>query len=84
MAYTRRSGFLTTVQQAANAGSRYNDAFGQLDASLSFVLTDNFKLTAQALNLTKAVNRLYDGSPDRVSGSQLEDRRFYFGVQANF
>jgi iron complex outermembrane receptor protein len=80
LAYTRRSKYLAQVQQALNGGSRFNDAFGQLDASASFSITEAVRLTFEAQNLTKAVNRQYDGVETRLSNSALEDQRLYFGI----
>lgn len=84
LAYTHRSSYLVQVQQAVNGGSRYNNAYGQLDASASFDINDNFRLTFEAQNLTKSIVRQYDGVTTRLSNSALEDQRFYFGVAANF
>jgi iron complex outermembrane recepter protein len=80
LAYTHRSKYLAQVQQAVNAGSRFNDAYGQLDASASFNLTAAARLTLEAQNLTKSVNRQYDGVATRLSNSALEEQRLYFGV----
>ena len=80
LAYSWRDKALILVQDAVNAGSRYNNAYGQLDASASFNLTKALRLTFEAQNLTKQVNRQYDGVETRLDNSSLEDRRFYFGV----
>jgi iron complex outermembrane receptor protein len=71
---------LFQVQQAVNGGSRFNDAYGQLDASASYNLTQAARLTLEAQNLTRSVNRQYDGVATRLSNSALEDQRLYFGV----
>lgn len=84
IAYTRRTKSLVLVQGAVNAGSRYNDGYGQLDASLSYNLTPQFRLTAEAQNLTKAINRQYNGVTARLDNSAMEDRRFFFGVGFTF
>jgi TonB-dependent receptor len=80
LAYTHRSQYLFQVQQALNGGSRFNDSFGQLDASASFNITAAARLTLEAQNLTKSVNRQYDGVETRLSNSALEDQRIYFGL----
>ena len=80
LAYTHRSQYLFQVQQAVNGGSRFNDAYGQLDASASYNLTQAARLTLEAQNLTRSVNRQYDGVATRLSNSALEDQRLYFGV----
>jgi hypothetical protein len=50
-----------------------------LDASASLNLTDHARLTLEAQNLTKSVNRQYDGVEPRLSNSALEEQRLYFG-----
>lgn len=80
LAYSRRSKYLFQVQQAVNAGSRFNDAYGQFDASASFNVTAAMRFTLEAQNITKATNRQYDGVETRLSNSALEDQRLYFGV----
>jgi TonB-dependent receptor len=79
LAYSHRSQYLFLVQQAINGGSRFNDAFGQLDASVSFNITSAARLTFEAQNLTKSVVRQYDGVESRLDNSALEDQRLYFG-----
>jgi len=84
LAYTHRSNYLIQVQQALNAGSRFNDSFSQLDASASFNFNPTVRLTLEAQNLTRAKNRQYDGVGLRLSNSALEDQRVYLGVAVTF
>lgn len=84
LAYTHRSEYLVQVQQAVNAGSRYNDSFSQLDASASFNINETVRITLEAQNLTKAINRQYDTISTRLDNSSLEDQRLYLGVALTF
>lgn len=80
LAYTQRSKYLVQVKQAINAGSQYNDSFSQLDASASFSFNPKIRLTLEAQNLTKAINRQYDTVSARLNNSALEDQRVYMGI----
>lgn len=84
VAYIRRSKYLQGQGSAASGGSSYMQARGQLDASAQINLTSNIRLTAEAINLTRSIERQYLQDPARLLSSLREDRRFFFGVAATF
>lgn len=84
VAYIHRSKYLQGQGSAASGGSSYMQARGQLDASVQINLTQNVRLTAEAINLTRSVERQYLQDPARLLSSLREDRRFFFGVAATF
>ncbi len=84
VAYIRRSKYLQGQGSAASGGSSYMQARGQLDASAQINLTSNIRLTAEAINLTRSVERQYLQDPARLLSSLREDRRLFFGVAATF
>lgn len=84
VAYIRRSKYLQGQGSAASGGSSYMQARGQLDASAQINLTKTVRLTAEAINLTRSVERQYLQDPARLLSSLREDRRFFFGVAATF
>ena len=53
----------------------FNDARGQLDASVTLTVTPNFGLTVDGTNLTNTENRTYYGVASRPQSSVLNDRR---------
>jgi iron complex outermembrane recepter protein len=84
VAYIWRSKFLQGQGSAAAGGSSYQAARGQLDASAQLNLTEHVRLTVDAVNLTKAIERQYLQVPTRLLSSSREDRRIFFGVAASF
>ncbi|MEY2149955.1 TonB-dependent receptor [Rhodanobacter sp. 115] len=55
-----------------------------VDASVSYNLTPNVQLFAQATNLTGEHERYYLVWPDQVAHTQMFDRRYMLGVRAHF
>jgi len=82
--YSWRDTYLNTVQSMAAGGNLYTRAYGQLDASLQYNLTDRIKLNLDLLNITNAANRTYVGHETRTRLYEVNDRRAYFGIRANF
>ncbi|MDH2153083.1 TonB-dependent receptor [Sphingobium yanoikuyae] len=84
VAYIHRSKYLQGQGSAASGGSSYMQARGQLDASAQINLTKTVRLTGEAINLTRSVERQHLQDPARLLSSLREDRRFFFGVAATF
>jgi TonB-dependent receptor len=84
VAYNYRSEYLTNGGSIASGGSNYADARGQVDASASFRINDNFQLTLEGVNLTREINSFYRTNTGRLYSSYLDDRRIYVGVAATF
>ena len=84
IAYTYRSKFLASVDSLALGGARYEDEYGQLDATASVSLSDKVKLTFDAVNLNKAITRQYNGTWSRLTASSVNDTRYTLGFTANF
>lgn len=84
VAYNYRSEYMTGGGSIASGGSNYADARGQVDASASFRINDNFQLTLEGVNLTREINSFYRTNPGRLYSSYLDDRRIYFGVAGAF
>ena len=88
-AYNWRSEFVVTVRDDLFPFSPiYQDAGGQLDASIFYNVTDNIKLGVQGVNLLDEVTNLstvidYDGTRVR-SASFRNDRRYTFIARFNF
>lgn len=84
LAYTYRSKFLVALDSAALGGARYEDEYGQLDASASLALSDRFRLTLDATNLNKAITRQYNGTWSRLTAASVNDTRYTLGITASF
>ena len=53
----------------------FNDARGQVDASLTYTVNQNFALTVDGVNLTNTENKTYYGVASRPQSSVINDRR---------
>ena len=84
VAYIYRSSYLLGQGSAAAGGSSYVAGRGQLDASGQVNLTRSVRLTVEAINLTRAMDRQYLQTPLRLLNAAREDRRIFFGVAATF
>lgn len=89
-AYNWRSRFLLTAADVIFPyTSVFNDATGQLDASIFLSLTKNIKVGVQGVNLTNEVTKTlqaYTGDPSLLAPRSyfVNDRRFSFVVRGNF
>jgi TonB-dependent receptor len=83
LAYTWRDNFLQ-VASGRNGEPEYFDAYGQLDAGLSYEVTPQFTVFADALNLNDAKEFIYSVSTDRTKEYRKTGRRFSGGVRVRF
>ncbi|GAA5441848.1 hypothetical protein Misp06_00009 [Microbulbifer sp. NBRC 101763] len=67
-----------------NGNPLSNDAFGQLDASFSYNVTDNAQITLEAVNLTNEQVVEYSEYEDRLMSLYENGRRFVVGARYNF
>ncbi|NWK99007.1 TonB-dependent receptor [Sphingobium lactosutens] len=83
VAYTWRDNFLQ-VASGRNGEPEYFNAYGQLDAGLSFEVTPNFTIFADAINLNNAKEFIYSVSEDRTKEYRKTGRRLSGGVRVRF
>jgi iron complex outermembrane recepter protein len=83
LAYTWRDKFLQ-VASGRNGEPEYFNAYGQLDASLSYDVAENFTIFADAINLNDAREFLYSVTPDRTKEYRKVGRRFSAGARFRF
>ena len=89
-AYNWRSRFLLTAADVIFPyTSIFNEATGQLDASIFINLNQNIKFGVQGVNLLNEVTKTsqaYSGDPDRLAPRSyfMNDRRFSFIIRGNF
>ncbi len=84
LAYAWRDEYLSEVRASDDQRSNFTDAYGQLDASVRFTLTDNITLTFDALNITEEEVYLFSERKDRNRAYGLTGRFLSFGVRAKF
>ncbi|HVI99008.1 MAG TPA: TonB-dependent receptor [Sphingomonas sp.] len=82
-AYTWRGGFLQ-VASGRNGDPEYFDSYGQLDASISYAITDNITVMVDALNLTDEDEFIYSTTRDRTKEYRTVGRRYSAGVRFRF
>lgn len=76
VAYNWRSKYVVTTRgNGSGELPIFNAARGQLDASVTYTVNENFALTVDGVNLTDTENRTYYGIPSRPQSSVLNDRR---------
>ncbi|MEM9963825.1 MAG: TonB-dependent receptor [Asticcacaulis sp.] len=83
LAYTWRDNFLKTAI-GRNTEPEYFDAYGQLDASLSYDVTKNFTVFVDGLNLTDEEEFLYSVSEDRTKEFRTTGKRVSFGLRYRY
>ncbi|WP_298395506.1 TonB-dependent receptor [Sphingobium sp.] len=83
VAYTWRDNFLQ-VASGRNGEPEYFNAYGQLDAGLSYEVTPNFTIFADAINLNDAKEFIYSVSADRTKEYRKTGRRLSGGVRVRF
>ena len=88
VAYNWRSDFLLNTTDVITRLPVYNEANGQLDASLKYQITDNFQLGVQGVNLLSSVTKntvQIDDDGQRVLRSLFEnDRRISMIARMTF
>ena len=62
----------------------FQKSYGQLDGQISYKLTKNFEIFAEAINITKADTRVYLQFPELPFRYESGSRRVYGGVKFNF
>ena len=76
VAYNWRSKYVVTTRGNGSGNLPiFNDARGQVDASITYTVTPNFALTVDGTNLTNTENRTYYGIASRPQSAVLNDRR---------
>lgn len=81
LSYNYRSPFFITIDRAAPLNQAATESF---DASLNVRVTDNFTLTADAINLTNEKIVQFSGQADRPRAIYDNGRQFYFGLRFRY
>jgi iron complex outermembrane receptor protein len=78
VAYTYRSSYLVGLNSSF---AQHEDAYGTLDASLSYKVWHNVSLTLDALNLNNAVLKYYGVNTSKPEAFYTNGRQYYAGVR---
>ena len=80
IAYNWRDDFLAS----GGGNPRYTEAYGQVDASVSYELTDNLTVSLEGLNITDETTRQYGRHKDMPFNYIETGARYNLGVRYNF
>ena len=80
IAYNWRDDFLAS----GGGNPRYTEAYGQVDASVSYELTDNLTVSLEGLNITDETTRQYGRHKDMTFNYIETGARYNLGVRYNF
>ncbi|HSX83921.1 MAG TPA: TonB-dependent receptor [Cellvibrio sp.] len=80
VAYNWRDDFLS----GSGGNPRYTEAYGQVDASVSYELTDNLVVSLEGLNITDETTRTYGRHKDMTFNYIETGARYNLGVRYNF
>ncbi|WP_226701846.1 TonB-dependent receptor [Microbulbifer elongatus] len=85
LAYNWRDDFLTnTFDGNGERNPVYTEAYGQLDANVSYDIQDNFSVFLEGINLTDETQRLYGRHENMVIGAIQSGARYNLGVRYSF
>lgn len=62
----------------------WNESYGQLDFSSSYIISENFNVVFEAVNLTDEEVVEYDGEQSRLMSVYQNGRRFVLGLNVSF
>ncbi len=80
IAYNWRDDFLS----GSGGNPRYTEAYGQVDASVSYDLTENLTLSLEGLNITDETTRTYGRHKDMTFNYVETGARYNLGVRYSF
>jgi iron complex outermembrane receptor protein len=86
IAYNWRDKFLSGVSNISGVGALpvYTKAYGWLDASMAYRVSDKLSITVEGLNLLRTVRSSYHGVETRPQNTWINDRQFGVGVTMKF
>lgn len=84
VSYNWRDKYLAGTNQGGNRNPLFTAAFGTLDGSISYDITQNFSMSLEAVNLTSEPFRQYARSETNLVYVQELKPRFYVGARYRF
>lgn len=84
MTYNWRDAFLNATNQGGGRSPQYTDAYGQIDASISYDLTDNIQLSFEGINLNGESTRQYRRKESMTIWGYEYEPRYAFGARYRF
>jgi len=83
-AYNWRDEFLASTFDAAGPNPQYVQAYGQLDLSIGYNITEKLSVQAEAINLTNATTRTHGRTREMVEYATQTGPRYMLGARYKF
>ncbi|HVK51589.1 MAG TPA: TonB-dependent receptor, partial [Pseudoxanthomonas sp.] len=84
LAYNWRDEFLSGRFDGQGANPNYTEAYGQLDANVSYKFTENLIVSFEAINLTDETQRIHGRNKNQVLFLTQGGPRYGMGVRYKF
>jgi TonB-dependent receptor len=84
VSYNWRDEFISATNVGSQGDPQYTEAFGTIDASLNYQITDNLQATFEGLNLNKAHIRIFGRDKTNIYFAQELDSRYQLGLRYKF
>ncbi|GLP96670.1 TonB-dependent receptor [Paraferrimonas sedimenticola] len=83
LAYNWRDKFLSAMGQAESGGPapQFTEAYGQLDFSLSYAITEQISLQAEGINILGSKQRIHGRYAEQMLRSQQNEARYALGAR---
>jgi TonB-dependent receptor len=83
-AYNWRDEFLSQLSDGKGPNPQYVEAYGQLDANISFEVFENLTLSIEGINLTNETPRVHGRNEHQLYSLDQFGPRYMFGVRYKF
>lgn len=83
-AYNWRDEFLSGIYDGAGPNPNYVEAYGQLDLSVGYQVTERFTIQFEGINLTDETNRVHGRHENEVLYLTQTGPRYMFGMRYKF
>jgi TonB-dependent receptor len=84
VSYNWRDTFLNATNQGGGRSPQYTDEYGQIDANVSYELTDNIQLSFEGINLNGEATRQYRRKETMPIWAYEYEPRYVFGARYRF
>lgn len=84
IAYNWRDDFLASIGDSAGANPRYTEAYGQIDASVSYEVSDNLTVFLEGLNVADETMRQYGREKHMILNYWETGARYNLGARYSF
>jgi TonB-dependent receptor len=83
-AYNWRDEFLSSLTDGKGNNPQYVEAYGQLDMNISYMVTENFSVSIEAINLTNETMRVHGRNERQLYTLDQFGPRYMFGARYKF